>query len=192
MPTGDSYRIKDSKSQLWSAEDIDAILILRLTCTQLETLELTGMLPACRKDDEAAKGSSKSNQDGGRDAYDCTSSSQSAYRELVSEEKTRDMDVDTSSQWTIDVRLQDVEGVVVNMENDDDSPMDIDATASELAFHRVLECLDEVPANSCLVAIVAWLETLGCTFETDMVLGELAVNRHHRLKYSSGSLECQT
>lgn len=42
---------------------------------------------------------------------------------------------------TIDVRMQDVEGVVVDMEKDDDSPMDIDATASELAFHRVLGTL---------------------------------------------------
>ncbi|KAF9381888.1 hypothetical protein CPC16_009637 [Podila verticillata] len=94
----------------------------------------------------------------------------------MSEEKTRDMDVDTNSQWTSNIRMQDVEGVVDEMEKDDDSPMDIDATAWELTFHRVLERLDEDPANSCLVAIVAWLETLGWTFETDMVLGELAVN----------------
>ncbi|KAF9381889.1 hypothetical protein CPC16_009638 [Podila verticillata] len=32
MLTGDSYRFKDSKSQIWSAEDIGAILILRWTC----------------------------------------------------------------------------------------------------------------------------------------------------------------
>ncbi|KAI9239396.1 MAG: hypothetical protein BYD32DRAFT_459854 [Podila humilis] len=30
--TGDNYRFKDSKSQIWSAEDIGVILILRWTC----------------------------------------------------------------------------------------------------------------------------------------------------------------
>ncbi|KFH63121.1 hypothetical protein MVEG_11158 [Podila verticillata NRRL 6337] len=111
-----------------------------------------------------------------RDALDCINSSQSTYQESMSEEKARDMDVDTNSQWTSNIRMQDVEGVVDEMEKDDDSPMDIDATAWELTFHRVLERLDEDPANSCLVAIVAWLENLGWTLETDMALGELAVN----------------
>ncbi|KAF9213306.1 hypothetical protein BGZ59_005548 [Podila verticillata] len=86
MHTGDSYRLKDSKSQLWGAEDIGTIPILRWTCSQLEILELTGMLPVFRKDDDAAKGSSKSNQDSGRDALACINGSQSTYQESVSEE----------------------------------------------------------------------------------------------------------
>lgn len=113
------------------------------------------MLPVCHRDDDAAKGFSKSDQDDSRGAHDSTNGSRSTFQESVREEITQDMDVDKNSQWTIGVNMQDVEGVVVDMEKDHDSFMDIYPTASELAFHSVLELLDEGPANSFLMAIVA-------------------------------------
>ena len=96
MHTGDSFHHRDNKSRTWSAEDIDAILILPWACS-LEALELTGMLPVCHRDDDAAKGFSKSHQDDSRDAHDSTNCSQSAYQESVREEITQDMDVDKNS-----------------------------------------------------------------------------------------------
>lgn len=67
MHTGGSFHHKDNKSQIWSAEDIDAIPILPWTCS-LEALALTGMLPVCHRDDDAAKGFSKSDRNDSRGA----------------------------------------------------------------------------------------------------------------------------
>lgn len=62
--------------------------------------------------------------------HDSTNGSRSTFQESVREEITQVMDVDKNSQWTVGVNMQDVEGVVVDIEKDDDSPMDIYPTAS--------------------------------------------------------------
>ncbi|KAG0010005.1 hypothetical protein BGZ81_003028 [Podila clonocystis] len=183
----------DAQKQVWRAEEISAMLIEPWNCSKLKTLELTGVSPMCYLGDdhidegyfEYDSSDEKSHQDNESD-NDNDSDGQD-HQSSISEETAQDMDVDTDSQWTFDVAMEDGEYKDdkkdgINMDKDEiyDSFMDIDPTPTELAFDKVLELIDTDPTRKFSGAFADWLVTLGWVLQTEVEFCELSIRRDHK------------
>ncbi|KAG0086882.1 hypothetical protein BGZ92_007784 [Podila epicladia] len=105
----------------------------------------------------------------------------------ISEETTQDMDVDTDSQWTFDVVMENGEfkddqkgGITSDKYKVYDPFMDIDPTPTELAFDIVLQLLEADSTHVFLDAFSDWLECLGWSLQTDVEMSELAIKKDHK------------
>lgn len=175
----------DSWMQAWRAEDICSMLVIPWNCSKLKTLQLTGASPMCYLEDdypdEGYFGYDSSDEKDEQDASD------GQDHQGTIEVTTQDMDVDTDSQWTFDVAMEngefkdDQKGSITSDKYKVYDPfMDIDPTPSELAFDIVLQLLEIDSKHMFLGAFSDWLECLGWSLQTDVEMYELAIKKDHK------------